>query len=342
MLRAGERAYSYAKTCGIIGKSFVGKRITPLRGIRRLSDLDRLLFPETKQDLPEQELLVDLEARILQRSVGQIKTILGAFVKPPNLLVWLIRSYEYGDMKGVFNALVTGEAKSPGFTDIGRFRRVAFEAYPDVGAMVKGTEFEAFLKDLHLLPFTLGKSQSLSAVALQTKIDTLYYTALWKDLRALPKGERRASEHILSEEIALKNAVWALRLRTYYGMSPEEIREKLIAPESKAFLAPAEALLSLPLDVRADWLSWKYASLLNPEKPHEQWRADPRYLQNAASEYLYRLVHSSFRRRPFSLDSFFCFIKLKQFEENLLTSIAEGLGMGMAIQDVFTLLEIPS
>ncbi|MDR3114968.1 MAG: V-type ATPase subunit [Treponema sp.] len=336
MLRSGERAYGYAKACGIIGKSFVGKRIVDLRGVSRLSDLDRLIFPETKGGLPERELLADLEARIIQRSVRQIMTLVTAFINPPNLLVQLIRSYEYGDMKTVLSALAAGETKSPGFTDIGRFRRVAFEAYPHVEAMVKGTEFEGFLKTLnHPEPWSLQDT-----VDLQLKIDALYYTTLWKDLMALGRGERRSIEKILGEEIALQNAVWALRLRTYYDMPPERIREKLIAPESKKFLAPAEALLSLSLDTRTDWHDWKYASLLNPENPHGHWKADPRYLQNGASEYLYRLVRLSFRHWPFSMNSVFCFIKLKQFEENLLTSVAEGLGMGMAIEDVFTLLEV--
>ncbi|MDR0721202.1 MAG: V-type ATPase subunit [Treponema sp.] len=338
MLRAGERAYGYAKACGIIGKSFVGKRILNLSGVSRLSDLDRLIFPQTRGDLPERELLVDLEARIIQRSVRQILTLMNAFITPPNLLVRLIRSYEYGDMKTALNALAAGAAKSPGFTDIGRFRRVAFEAYPDVEAMVKGTEFEGLLKDIR----ALKRGGLQDTVALQIKIDTLYYTALWEDLHALGRKERRTIEKILGEEIALRNAVWALRLRIYYDLSPEDIREKLIALESKKFLAPAEASLSMALDTRADWLGWKYASLLNPEKPNEHWKADPRYLQNAASEYLYRLVRMSFRHWPFSMNSIFCFIKLKQFEESLLTSVAEGLGMGMSIQDVFTLLEVAS
>jgi vacuolar-type H+-ATPase subunit C/Vma6 len=45
---------------------------------------------------------------------------------------------------------------------------------------------------------------------------------------------------------------------------------------------------------------------------------------------------------PFSINSIFCYIKLKQFEEDLLTSITEGLGLGMAGKDVFNLLEVPA
>jgi vacuolar-type H+-ATPase subunit C/Vma6 len=49
-----------------------------------------------------------------------------------------------------------------------------------------------------------------------------------------------------------------------------------------------------------------------------------------------------FHSRPDSLDAVFCFIKLKQFEEDILTSSAEGLGIGMTSADVFSILGVDS
>jgi vacuolar-type H+-ATPase subunit C/Vma6 len=162
----------------------------------------------------------------------------------------------------------------------------------------------------------------------------------------LPKKDSGDIQKILSEEIALRNAVLALRMRRYYSMPPKEIREKFITikehDKAHRFTGPAEASLALPLDQRADWTHWKWYRFLNPENPQEPWRADPRYFQNAAAEYLYRLARYSFRRSAFSLDSIFCFIKLKLFEEDLLTSVAEGLGLGISSRDVFSLLEVES
>jgi hypothetical protein len=129
-------------------------------------------------------------------------------------------------------------------------------------------------------------------------------------------------------------------------MSDEEIRERLvdIRPYSRGNRASltADALAAFPpaLDSRSDWLKWKRAGFLNPEQSGVSWKVDPRYFQNAAAAYLYRLARRSFRRNPFSLDTVLCFIKLKQFEEDFLTSMAEGLGMGLSAQDVFTLLEV--
>jgi vacuolar-type H+-ATPase subunit C/Vma6 len=356
----GERAYVYAKACGIIGKSFVGRRISRLNSLSRLSELDRLVFSQDARDLPERELLVDLERRIIGRTAKQIVTIIESFSKPPELLVRLLRSYEYGDIKNLINTLSSGESAAPVFTDIGRFRTVTVGAFPDIKAMLRGTEFDWLLKEELPSPNAPGGESGL----LQTKLDRQYYSALWAALLSLPRNDRKTATRILSEEISLRNAAWALRLRTYYHMSPEEIRERLVfikpekapppgeapkktapprgrsSPGGDVLAADALSSLSMALDVPSDWTQWKRAGFLNPARPGETWTVDPRYFQNAASEYLYRLARTSFRLRPFSLDTVACFIKLKQFEEDLLTSVAEGLGLGMPAGDIFALLEV--
>jgi vacuolar-type H+-ATPase subunit C/Vma6 len=339
----GERAYVYAKACGIIGKSFVGKRTSRLHSVTRLTELDRLVFPGDSHDLPGQELLVDLERRIIKRSVNQISTIVDSFSTPPELLARLVRSYEYEDVKRIISALEAGDSRIPAYTDIGRFRTVHFEAYPDPAGMFKGTEFaflinEQFGQD--------SQDRTAEGSRLQTKLDHQYYSSLWESLAKLPRKDKSAYEKLFCEEISLRNAVWALRLRTYYNMPDEEIRERLvdISPHSKGDCASlaADALAALPLalDSRSDWLKWRRSDFLNPEQPGVPWKLDPRYFQNAAAVYLYRLARLSFRRNPFSLDTVLCFIKLKQFEEDFLTSMAEGLGMGMSVQDVSALLEV--
>jgi vacuolar-type H+-ATPase subunit C/Vma6 len=336
---AGERAYVYAKACGIIGKSFVGKRIPALGGVNRLSGLDRLVFPLSGKELPERELLPDLEKRITGRAIKQILAIVSSFSSPPELLVRLVRTYEYSDLKSSLNALVSGEAKFSGSTDIKPFNTVNFKAFPDLGAMLRNTEFEFLLKNKDL-------KAGGDAIGAQTALDRYYYTSLWKALQALPKNDRVSAERILTQEISLRNSIWALRLRTYYGMNAGEAEKHLMDITVKKSRAPAFSLasdarscLSLPLDTRSAWSGWKQERFLNPERSGQSWQADPRYFQNAASEHLYHLALHLFRQKPFSLDAAFCFIKLKQFEEDLLTSVAEGLALGMTSQDVLALLE---
>jgi vacuolar-type H+-ATPase subunit C/Vma6 len=333
MIRAGERAYVYAKACGIIGKSFVGRRIAALHPVTRLSEFDRLVFGVNSRELPERELLPDIERRILRRSVHSVVSIVNCFKDPPRFLSQLIRVYEYADLKTVLASIVSGtDSEPPSVTPLGRYNTVHFAAWPDAGKMLEGTEF-AFLLEQGRLKRELG------GISLETTLDGYYYRRLWEYLMELSRDDRMAAEKIIREEISLRNCAWALRLRTYYGMNADQVKLHLIRIEGMEELsADAEKALDFPLDSRGEWEKWKGVQFLNPGGAGI-WQADPRYFQNAASEYLYKLVLRHFRLHPFSIDTCFCFIKLKQFEEDLLTSDAEGLGMGMSSKDVFGILE---
>jgi vacuolar-type H+-ATPase subunit C/Vma6 len=344
MTGCGGRAYAFAKACGIVGKSYVGRRVSALSGISRLNELDRLIFPDGGRELPERELLADLEDRIIKRTVSQILAIVCSYNKPPALLVRLVRSYEYSDLKSCVNLIAAGEKKAPVFTDIGPFKTVKFEAFPDLKAMLTGTEF-VFLLDKKYSA-ALRENQEEGGVKIQTELDKFYYTRLRDDLYALSLPDRACAENILAAEITLRNIVWAFRLRTYYKLEGESVKERLMnitmkgRKKSAGLAEDAVASLELSLDTRSAWEGWKWEKFLNPAPDSDLWAVDPRYFQNAASSYLYGLAMRNFRRRPFSIGTAFCFIKLKQFEEDLLTSVSEGLGLGMSSAEVFSLLEL--
>jgi len=362
---AGERAFAYAKACGIIGKSFVGKRLSALGKPNSLVDFGRLLFPDVHRELPGRELLADLERRILQRTIKHIISILNSYVRPPEMLIRQLRSCEYADLKTCLRHISAGRPAPSMLSDIGRFSTVRFEAYPDLEAMLADTEFNFILAhDLNAI-----KSPDYDFIPIETELDLRYYSLLVQSLRRLSVDDRYLAEHILAEEISLRNCMWALRLRTYYHKSPEETAEYLMdikirrdslerdieeipgdihhraasallgETDKEISLADeARQMLRFPPDSRAAWKGWRWETLLNPEKPGEYWTADPRYFQNAASRYIYNLSLRCFTRMPFSVSSVFCFIKLKQFEEDMLTSVTEGLGLGMSGRDVFNLL----
>jgi hypothetical protein len=129
-------------------------------------------------------------------------------------------------------------------------------------------------------------------------------------------------------------------------MKADEVRSHLIdinaAIQGKTVSLADDAFDSLDraLDNRQAWNGWKRADFLNPDTG--EWKLDPRYFQNTASQHLYRLARRAFRSNPSSLDAVFCFIKIKQFEEDILTSSAEGLGLGMASSEVFGMLGVES
>jgi len=338
MQRMGERAYAYAKACGIIGKSFVGKRMKGLESAHRLSELDRLVFPLEQWNLPEKELLHNLEGRITDRAVNSIISIVECFSKPPELLTLLLRSYEYADLKNALISALGAEKTAPAHTDLGRYQTVRFEKWPDVRAMIEGTEFEFLLDKEGVLYRELG------SVQLQTVLDRRYYGAIWNSLSGMPQGDRQAAEKILSAEISLRNSGWALRLRSYYWMSAEEVKLHLIdipvkGPE-RSLAQDAIRCLEFPLDNFSSWSSWRWKEFLNPDAEGGYWHADARHFQNSASRYLFHLARHHFHLRPFSMDTIFCFIKIKQFEEDVLTSGAEGLGMGLSSREILSMLGV--
>jgi vacuolar-type H+-ATPase subunit C/Vma6 len=379
MTDSGERSYAYAKASGIIAKSFVGNRARNLEKAGRLSELDRLVFSAGAKNLPEKELLRDLEKRIINREVNSIISIVKCFSHPPEFFKLLIRSYEYSDLLSAIIAAKEKERKAPAHVDLGFFQTVRFEAWPDIPKMIEGTAFDFLLEKLGKISADRGsipekpglsEKQSFSEkqnFAFQSLLDQHYYTALWKALFLLPEGDRQTAEKILSDEISLKNASWALRLRVFYQLPDKTIKQYLVdIPEerhgpsarylrvwrhepdwekkSREVTASLvhEAIVSLDyqLDDYSDWSSWRWKDFLNPQVEGRHWQADPRFFQNAASRYLYNLARHNFRFNPSSLDTIFCFIKLKQFEEDILTSSVEGLGIGMSVRDTLSMLGV--
>jgi vacuolar-type H+-ATPase subunit C/Vma6 len=333
----GKQAYAFAKASGIIGKSCVGRRISRLRGLTQLADLDRLLFPGAARDLPGDELLRDLEKRITGRAVKQMLSIAASYDKPPEVLSRLLRVYEYADVKSLLNFLGSGEKGTPFFTDIRPFGTVSWGAYPNLEAMFQRTEFD-WVSGENPESMTGG-----DLMLLQARLDRQYYDRLWKSVLRLPKKDRQAAELILGEEISLLNCMWVLRLRYYYRLGPEEIRPHLLdirLRSGRSAAVDAVAALGFAPDNAAAWQSWHKRAFLNPGTPGEFWQPDPRFFQSAASRHLYHLARRYFRGRPFSLDTIICFIKLKEFEEDLLTSVAEGLGMGISGRDILALLGV--
>ena len=335
---SNDASYAYAKACGIIGKSYLGKRISLLAGLHILSELDRLIFPDLRRELPGRELLLDLERRITERAVRQILTIVRSYPNPPELLVRMLKIYEYSDLKVCLQHMSAGKKNLPNISDLGDFGTVRFGAFPDIRAMVHETEYEFILSDLKP-----GQYESMDISQIETKLDAHYYLGLAECLPHLSAEDRTAVQRILGDEISLRNCAWALRLRTYYQKSTNETSKHLMDIKFKkghSLADDATASLEFHLDTRQDWRGWKWEKLLNPEEPSGIWTADPRYFQNAASQYLYRLAKKNFHRCPMAVSAIFCFIKLKQYEEDLLTSVAEGLALGIESTTVFKLLEV--
>jgi hypothetical protein len=172
--------------------------------------------------------------------------------------------------------------------------------------------------------------------------NSVYYTALWRELEKVPYSDRRLITGIIAEEIRLKNVVWALRLRVYYLLSPQQIGAFLIAikPGNNQMPLHHDALKSLEPDVEeeAQWHDWRLWKYVNKPVSGQYWKIDPRFFQNQASLYLYHLARKALRKNLFTLDTVCCFIRLKQFEKEVLTSVAEAVRLGLTGADALGIL----
>ena len=330
------RAYVYARASGIIANSFLMSKSSALNAVSKQSELVNLVFPDTSYSDTAGENT--LEARIMERTVEVIVSLMSNYKKRSAFLVRLLRSYEFADLKLALQAYIAGEKAAPANTDLRGFCTVTFSAYPDLPKMLETSEF-GFLLERNL---QFGMLSDLTP--LFDELDFLYYTKLWDSLSQEKASDVKSIRKILAEEIALSNCSRALRLRTYYNYQPSEIRPYLIdiktQKHGRSTAADALASLTLELDHLADWSDWRRRRFLPREVPGAFWKADPRYFQSAAAIHLFNMARISFRSNPFALDTLALFIKLKQFEEQILCAISEAARQGMTGADVLSIMGV--
>lgn len=340
MFGSGDRAYAYTKACGIIGKSYIGKGIHVLEQLNRLSELQRLIQSDMDKDSCDIDSISQLEHAIIERCMNSLLSIVSSLSRPPELIILLLRAQEFNDLKSCLNSIAASDPLAPDIHAIPMYARIHFNAYPNLDSMLADSGFE------WILPYFKDTIQhgpgpeTLRSIFI--KIDQQYYSDLCNALGTVPESEISGFRKLLEEEIQLKNASWVLRLHSYYSMTGDDIKPYLLGIPGKTCDGVEEALASIdyPHDQKTDWKTWKWEKFLNPELPGTMWKLDPRYFQNAASLYIYKKTRRLFRRKPLSLDSLAAFIRLKQFEEDLLIGVAEGLSMGMSGKESLSMMEV--
>jgi hypothetical protein len=240
----------------------------------------------------------------------------------------LVAAFEYADVGRCIAAVAAGEKEAPQPIEIGRFRTVRFDAYPDLAAMTSGTEFEWVAEAL--------TAEGGRAADVETELSRRYYRALWADVRHEGKRRRIGFEDLAAEEITLKNIVWAMRMLLYYKGDREAVERVLVDVDrdGRSLADEARRILDFSIDRREDWSKWKYSFLLNPVDADGDWRLDPRYAQSAAARRLDRLTRALFRRGACAIDGIAAFARLIRQEEDLLTGTAEGLALGLSPREV--------
>jgi hypothetical protein len=280
-------------------RSFVESRVNRLAAVSGMAAFERLVFG----DVPSGEMgaaatIDDIERRLEQREDEAIAKIMKSFSRSNAKSPELLTMLAKSDRSEV---VVSGEADD------------------EAGEP--------------------SETRDISGIARQNGV---YYTSLWHELEKTPLSDRKLITNIIAEEIRLKNAVWALRLRVYYLLPSEQIKAFLIMvkPEKNKPPLYADALKSLEPDIEEEtqWHNWRLWKYVNKPVFGQYWKIDPRFFQNQASLHLYRLARKALRGNPFTLDTACCFIKLKQFEKEVLTSVAEAIRLGLTGADALEIL----
>jgi hypothetical protein len=315
----GTQAYIYSKTSGILASSFVGTRLNGLFEANSLSDLWTLCFDTEVPVVPEVILAKRVEQEAEKRFVGDYITLLETYKKPPDLLVELLRAFDYDNLKEIGAELCFNTGVEPDIVDIGAYSMLYYKAGKNIARMVR---------DSPVSWYTVPEPASQMDV--DTKLDKQYIRGLWKSVKKLPAGERRTIENLIKEEIVIHNIAWAIRLRAYFNFAKEDIIPLLAysgtEPDKKDELASdAIKILDYPIDGYEMWAQWKYAELLNPHEEGVYWTIDPRWVQHAAKLRAYKKTLALFHRHPFSISVPVSFFKIKQYELDCVRTAAEAL-----------------
>lgn len=327
MDKTGADAFVYAKACGMYARAFVGPRAEKLFAARNLHDLWTLIFGDEPPVVPEGMLALLLERRSEERFVACFSDLVSSYEKPDPVSLALLAYFDCVNLKTASSSIALGQKDTPFMVDLGRFALVKRDGWPDIAAMTRDTPFSWYT----------AVPASGDQVETENRIDRQYRQMLWDAVLSLPRADRASVEPLVRDEIVLQNIVWAMRLRVYYRMTPDEIIPLLPDPckgrpgscrQGESLVNPALAMLGKQIDLWSDWAGWKWEWLLNAHEEGVPWMLDPRWAQLAADKRLYRAALARFHQNPFTPGVLVSFFKIKQLELQMIRVAAEGLRLG--------------
>ncbi|HVO40081.1 MAG TPA: V-type ATPase subunit [Spirochaetia bacterium] len=329
MIRSFRYAYVLAKLYGMLARTYVGRNFEDLLRLRKLEDLSRRLFPEKAPGGPQlgHPLEADeIEERIVGQTIRSLLGVLSLLGEPDEILIHLLRSYEYQGVKSVMRAIVNGTGEEPRIRDLEKYAGIRF---------VPGGDHE---KSLASSPYSwiLPLLKEKPLFELENMLDRDYYATLRRLVRKLPPADRRGVERLVTLEISLANVTWALRLRFFFSVDEESARPLLIpggAASQRRALAEAFQIQADSLD---GWRAWRYSWLLEDQLGESFRSPDPVRAEQKAARRLYVRAHQLFHEDPFTLTPIASFFRLKQFETSLLMTAVEGVRLAIPEQEILS------
>jgi vacuolar-type H+-ATPase subunit C/Vma6 len=319
MNNVSKYAFIHAKTHGLMAKTWLDERLRFLVKITSLLDLSKTLFPEQAPAAGEAELVSGVQRKFETSVIETLVRLASLFPEPPEILVHVLREYDYRNLLALFREKFSG-LTTIRLWDIGRYSlfKGGVEGFPQ---SLRKTVFEKFIP--------LMENSSLSAIEFQ--LARQYYEGLLARVHNLPAKEKTLILPLVRTEVLLQNLVWALRLRFYFSLGFDEA-EKLLFPLSFAgVIQRARLVFELSPDDPEAWRKLGFGGIFSARRDGH---VDPPGVESLAHRYVYGKLRRLFYAHPFTLASLYAFFRIKKYEARLVTSVSEGIRMGLDFREI--------
>ncbi|MBR4825188.1 MAG: V-type ATPase subunit [Spirochaetaceae bacterium] len=325
---SGAVEYIYAKTSGMLAKAFVGQRANKLFQAKNLADLWQTVFNSPAPTIPENLLAQSIEKEAENRFLKEYISLVDSFDRPEPVALQLLRSFDYSNIKKLNFALRTGKKDLPDVTDTGRFSQIKYKAWPNLAKMTEEGCF-AWVTDV---------VEAKDVKDFEHKLDAQYVIELWRAVQKTRGEAKESIEELIKEQLILQNIVWAIRLKLYYNMEPDDVLAYLAGSGTEplkkdVLIEPVLKILHKPLDIYSEWTSWNYADLLNPADDVTAWTVDPRYLQRAANNKIHKMALRMFHKFPCSSAVLVPWFMIRELELDYICTAAEGLRLDVGEEE---------
>ncbi len=317
---SGASAFIYAKVSGMLSKSFIGNDAAPLFSAKSLAELWELVFHSPVPQIPEMLLANKIENEAVKRFVAQYIQLLECYSSPNSFLTELLRRYDVENVKVLSAALAYGETERPRIVSITPYSELKYDAWPSLKAVTAGSTFDWYgaLSD---------EQRDWQA---DWRLDLQEIRLLWRALNHISDSSRTDLVAYYRKYYAVRNMLWALRLKVYYTMEREEIVRHLfyVGDEpcaSDPICGYAFEILDKDVASREEWAKWSFAEFLNPVLEESKWVLDPVWVEQKFRFVETKSLKRIFHANPMTYASLVCFFMLKRHELDCIRAATEAL-----------------
>jgi vacuolar-type H+-ATPase subunit C/Vma6 len=338
MIRTFRYAFILAKIYGMLARSFIGQNYRDILRLKRVQDIYDRLYPGERAEKPEHQLTTELEARIVQSGIAAMIFVLDMLGEPEEILVHILRKFEYQGVKSVLRGLApAADGSTEGSTegtlppqvwDLGRYGSVDLAHSRDPLSSIRDSPYA----------WVVPLARTTPIVRIENMLDQEYYRRLLALTRALPAKDRKGVSRLVQLESSLADVLWALRLRFSFGMELEKARDLLIHGMLEAERRAVAQAFDIPADSIEGWRKWRFGWLVEDQLTESFRAPDPVRAEQKGTRRLYTRAHQLFHQDPFTLTPIVAFFKLKEYEVGLLKTAVEALRLSVSEQDILALV----